>query len=51
MKLKGLKNIVIVLPERLGDSIFHTPSIALIKKAHPEINIDIMRCRHYRQWW
>ena len=42
MKLKGLKNIVIVLPERLGDSIFHTPSIALIKKAHPEINIDII---------
>ncbi len=35
-------NFVITTPARLGDTIFITPSIRLIKKIHPDANIDVI---------
>lgn len=36
------KNVAIILPERLGDTLFHTPSIRLLRKMRPDIRIDII---------
>ncbi len=36
------KRILIILPERLGDAIFHTPSIRLLKKMRPDASIGVI---------
>lgn len=36
------QRVAIILPERLGDTIFHTPSIRLLRKMRPDIRIDII---------
>lgn len=33
------KRVVVILPERLGDSLFHTPSIRLLKTQRPNIEL------------
>jgi len=33
---------IIVLPERLGDSLFHTPSLRLLKQARPAMKIGVI---------
>lgn len=36
------QRVAIILPERLGDTIFHTPSIKLLRKMRPAIRIDVI---------
>lgn len=36
------QRVAIILPERLGDTIFHTPSIKLLRKMRPDIRIEII---------
>ena len=33
---------VVILPERLGDSLFHTPSLRLLKTQRPDIKLDVI---------
>ena len=34
--------VIIILPERLGDTLFHTPSIRLLKRCKPDITIGVI---------
>lgn len=36
------QRVVIILPERLGDSLFHTPAIRLLKTWRPDIHIGVI---------
>lgn len=36
------QRVLIILPERLGDAIFHTPSIQLLRKMRPQIKIGVL---------
>ena len=36
------EKLLMVLPKRLGDVIFYTPALALIKKHRPEVFIDVI---------
>lgn len=36
------KSVVVILPERLGDSLFHTPALRLLKTLRPEIRLDVI---------
>lgn len=36
------RRVLIILPERLGDAIFHTPSIQLLREMRPEIHIGVL---------
>jgi ADP-heptose:LPS heptosyltransferase len=36
------KNMVMILPERLGDTLFHTPTLRLFKQLKPDLKIDII---------
>ncbi|HEY3698988.1 MAG TPA: glycosyltransferase family 9 protein, partial [Spongiibacteraceae bacterium] len=36
------KNVVVILPERLGDALFHTPALRLLKTLRPGIRLDVI---------
>lgn len=36
------KRVVIILPERLGDALFHTPSIRLLRQSKPNLTIGVI---------
>jgi ADP-heptose:LPS heptosyltransferase len=36
------RRVAIILPERLGDALFHSPSIRLLKTVRPNISIEII---------
>lgn len=41
------KNILIIVSERIGDVIFYTPAISLLRASKPNINIDILALSPY----
>ena len=36
------ESVAIIVPERLGDTLFHTPSIRFLRKMRPDIRIEIV---------
>ena len=36
------ERVIAILPERLGDSLFHTPSLRVIKTLRPQIKLDVI---------
>lgn len=36
------QRVLIILPERLGDALFHTPSIQLLRETRPDIRIGVL---------
>lgn len=36
------KRAIIILPERLGDALFHTPAIRLLKKIRPDMHVGVI---------
>lgn len=36
------ERVIAILPERLGDSLFHTPAIRLLKTQRPDIKLDVI---------
>ena len=42
MSVFDYESIAIIVPERLGDALFHTPSIRFLRKMRPAIRIEIV---------
>lgn len=36
------KSVAVIVPERLGDTLFHTPSIRFLRKTRPHMRIEIV---------
>ena len=42
MNKSSIKNIIIAIPDRLGDTVFNTPLFRLFKNIFPNAKIDLL---------
>ncbi len=44
--MRSINNVIIAMPERLGDTLFRTPLLRLLKTIFPHVNIDVIAPTH-----